>query len=122
MPYTLPVFNLAINIWHQPNTPLIGPPDLVTTCNLTPGRRVTQDLTNPAFRVFLLLPKLTDIRSREQQPAQPDIVEVPVASGRYYIVEWVDDSGKGFANEHRIAIVFHNVNAALANPWPVPYP
>jgi len=74
----------------------------------------------------LLLPALTDVRSGVVA-AVPDFVEVPAGSGRWYQVYAVDDIGKGFANEHRIAVIL--AVSALVNPtayagivWPVPIP
>jgi hypothetical protein len=46
-------------------------------------------------------------------------VEVPAGSGRYYEVVQVDDAGKGFPNEHRIAGLIATVDLGM---WPVPYP
>jgi hypothetical protein len=49
-------------------------------------------------------------------PGGPDTVEVPAGSKRYYLIEDVEDLGKGFTNEHRIGLL-----VPLA-PWPSPLP
>lgn len=50
----------------------------------------------------LLLPAGTDVRA-PWNAGKPDLVECPAGSGRFYAVAWVDDIGKNFPNEHRIA-------------------
>ena len=128
MPFTLPTFNLTANIWHYAtwfgNFPTVIPaPDATTLCNLAVGRRVSGS-TN--IDMWLLMPIGTDIRDKQKAPTaspQPDIVEVPAGSGRYYMVQTVDDAGKGFANEHRVATINGDVAAFPVLPeWPEPYP
>jgi hypothetical protein len=67
--------------------------------------------------MFLLLPPGTDIRSGVLGTA--DDVEVPAGSGRFYEVEFVDDVGKGFANEYRVALL---IQTTAWGAWPLPYP
>ena len=73
----------------------------------------------------LLMPALTDIRAASDV-ALADIVECPKASGRFYLVRYVDDIGKGFGNEHRFAlmIMFDKqvdfIDASFAFPVPLP--
>jgi hypothetical protein len=109
MPYVIPTFNLTCNIWHGGNP--VGPPSLSSPCNLAWGRRVNVASTGgttlvgvPLVCMSLLLPKLTDIRGRSAAGGE-DAVEVPAGSGRFYGSTFVDDIGKGFANEHRCAIL-----------------
>jgi hypothetical protein len=64
----------------------------------------------------LMVPALTDIRG-PQDTVSFDMVECPLGSGRWYRVCAVDDIGKGFANEHRAALLF-----ALPTSWIAPYP
>jgi hypothetical protein len=118
--YRVPTFPLSVNVWRNGN-PVANPPDVVTVGNLSPGRRVmvaagTLPL-NPAttcpLYVEVLLPRLTDVRG-VNTVAGPDTVEVPAGSLRYYTVLQVDDIGKGFANEHRFAVL------AQQSPWSVP--
>jgi hypothetical protein len=127
MAYTLPTFNLGVNVWHYPHFPGGGPPDLVTTGNLAYGRRVM----SPSGTTFgddypmmgaatLLLPPLTDIRLFPINDAvQSSIIECPAGTGRYYTTLFVEDIGKGFANEHRAVIMFQTATFGL---WPVPMP
>lgn len=120
--FPLPTFNLTANIWRWANFP--GPPDVVTVCNLANGTRTNPSWAGVGFIVSdpfqcpinLLLPPLTDLRDAFQPGGLADIVEVPAGSGRTYFACSVDDSGKGFANEHRIAILLKY------GTWPVPYP
>ena len=67
--------------------------------------------------MFLLLPALTDVRYTGVGGTSDsfyDIVEVPAGSARWYWVLSVDDAGKGFANEHRVA------ELQAIEPLPVP--
>jgi hypothetical protein len=122
MSYTLPTFNLSVNIWRYPSYP--GVPTLTAMGNLAYSRRTASDLVGPlpvtptycyARVMSLLLPRLTDIRDAASE-ADGDLVEVPAGSGRVYQVTYVDDIGKGFANEHRIALLYKYPL------WPAPIP
>lgn len=128
MAFILPTFNLTCNISQPPvdMTPSIpaGPYRLTgQICQLTYGRRVNVASTGgtdfagiPLQSMNLLLPPLVDVRG-PQDVTSFDMVEVPAGSGRWYWVFFVDDIGKGFANEHRTAGIF-----ALAEGWNPPYP
>lgn len=125
MAFTLPTFNLLCNIWHSPNVPVINPPDIaLLRCNLAWGRRTNVGLgnegTNPVDgNMTLLLPALSDIRDVSGGAARADFVEVPAGTGRYYFAAFVDDIGKGFANEHRGAVIVKTIGSIL---WPIPIP
>jgi hypothetical protein len=119
--YVIPTFNLLANIWHDPHIPMIDPPDLQVACNLSWGKRTqivpTQlvAVLEATGQILLLLPATTDIRD-SAGGTRPDVTEVPAGSGRTYICTFVDDIGKGFANEHRAAIM------VKFGVWPIPYP
>lgn len=120
MAYTLPTFNLIVNLWHGGAVPP-APPDVVTVGNLTPGRRnitpyylVPVGADAPA-NMWLLLPRGTDVRDGKAVSGA-DLAEVPAGSGRYYNVDFVDDLASGFANEHRFC------QLRGIGPWPVPFP
>lgn len=107
MSFSVPTFNLtcAIHTFGIPIARLFSP------CNLAMGRRQltvgasgTGVVGVPGFVMTLLLPALTDIRSALSVTG-PDRVQVPLGSGRFYDVFVVDDMGKGFANEHRVALL-----------------
>lgn len=120
--FSLPTFNLVCGIWHQPNLPPL-PPSLTAPCNLAFSRRVQPGSLGSGgspvgIPVSLLLPAGTDVRAYQCATGQ-DYVEVPVGSGRIYAVLAVDDAGKGFANEHRVAVI---VAVATRGPWPSPIP
>jgi hypothetical protein len=134
MPYVLPSFPLSINIWHEYSTGSNNyeAPDVVTVCNLSPGKRVMVNGTIShtglifTYPMEILLPKLTDIRPFNNGIAS-DVCEVPAGSGRTYLVQYVDDIGKGFANEHRFALcymTFDGLNFADVGdvPYPIPLP
>lgn len=121
MAYVQPTFNLIANIWRAGN-PVINPPDVVADCNLAYGRRVNVASTGgttlqgaPLIAMNLLMPQGTDIRG-PQDTVGPDTVECPAGTGRYYGVFFVDDIGKGFANEHRTAALL-----AIQGTWVGPY-
>lgn len=120
MAFSLPTFNLTVWIFRHGNAPPGAGPDVIANGNLTPGRRVFMANAPAGFGgcpmlVEVLLPALTDIRGWND-PGASDWAEVPAGSGRYYEVLFVDDIGKGFANEHRFALL------AQINPWPSPIP
>lgn len=119
MPYSLPTFNLTINLWHPP-TFFPAAPAQVIMGNLAYSRRVHSFGGNSIGEMFLLVPALTDLRSPVNQAGVSfDEVEVPAGSGRFYVVYAVDDVGKGFSNEHRCAVLVQNTGRGL---WPIPMP
>jgi hypothetical protein len=128
MPFRLPTLNLTVRIFTGPGgapPPVavpVGPKRLETSCQLTYGRRVNVASTGgtaapgiPVQAMSLLIAKLTDIRGL-QDTVSYDIVEVPSGSNRWYWVSCVDDIAKGFANEHRSAVIF-----PILGTWTAPY-
>jgi hypothetical protein len=119
--YPPPTFNIDVNIWRFGLAPLLTNPSVTSRANLCLGRRTNSprvggdDVGEQDGNMWLLLPKATDIRDG-RSVAGSDTVEVPAWSQRFYSVDWVDDSGGGFANEHRFA----SLDAAIG--WPEPYP
>lgn len=122
MSFTLPTFPLDVGVWHPGHVPP-APPDAVVKGNLAYGKRVSTQFwdwaTTDQSAVFaqLLLPPLTDVRDFSCALGA-DVVEVPLSSGRFYSVQFVDDLGKGFPNEHRFALLAKDVTS----PWPTPIP
>lgn len=131
MSFREPVYNASINLWHgqfggafydpAAGDP-VGPPDDVINGQVRYGRQsqvvATGGTTSTGILVFgmsLLVPKTTDIRDVFSATGA-DIVEVPVGSGLFYAVQYVDEIGRGFANEHRVAEIFKN------GPSPTPFP
>lgn len=101
-------------------------------CNLALGKRISQSLAAlpAAFTITndaqLLLFKGTDIRDAGNASGY-DVVEAPAGTGRFYWVLSVDDAGRGFANEHRVAFVqkavaANNPVAFAGSFWPTPIP
>jgi hypothetical protein len=127
MAFILPTFNLTVNIWRRTN-PVGNPPDVVVLGNLTHGKRVSQInyiLGNPViacFEMYLLLPKLTDIRGQFNGTFTGDVVECPGGTLRYYDAVFVDDVAKGFPNEHRLAVITQHHGSGLVPNWPLPIP
>lgn len=127
MSFALPSFPLLCNIstCDVPNVPGVphNPPRLMAVpCNLAWGRRsnsMSTGGTNVAGVIVsatdLLLPPRTDVRG-PQDTISADMIECPRGSGRWYFVTAVDDVGKGFPNEYRIAVII-----ALAGSWIAPY-
>jgi len=135
--FSVPTFNLVVNLWRQPRTINLVP-DRTFMANLAASRIVQAYaaidvfFTNvPAPFAGLLCPKLTDIAGMWVAAlAGEDCVEVPAGSGRFYMVLTVEDVAKGFPNEYRHALICQlNSETILisGNPWgapswPVPTP
>ena len=121
MAFTIPTFNLPVNIWHSPNAPPSAP-DVVTVGNLAFGRRVNPIAGFPPGpingqpRMHLLLPAGTDVRTAIVGVATNDLIEVGAGTGRFYEACWCDDIGGGFPNEHRIVVL------GQVDTWPTPMP
>ena len=146
MAFVIPTFNLTINIWNDGADVTVDPPDVVTVGNLVSSRPDADPLpVAPATTIALmkaqmqrmvrfrtiLVPKLTDVRGTGASAgAYGSVIECPAASGRFYLTTDVDDSGKGFANEHRWAYVIPLVGVvrdsvdywANTPDWPYPTP
>lgn len=139
MPFTLPQFPLSVNIWRGGTDVQANRPDIVCDGNLVFPRRsefgptivsdfaaAWQMLALGWVYMSLLLPPLTDIRFRDSGIGQEaDAVECPALSGRFYIVIFVDDVGKGFANEHRHALLLRYTPDMVSldgNPSNIPGP
>jgi len=136
MTFVLPTFNLSVNIFDggPPYPPVT--PRLTVMGNLAFSRRGARssnfwDQNEWGLLPYLLVPALTDIRDTSWVGALSvgfDVVEVPAGTGRWYQVTSVEDIGKGFANEHRCALLT-KIYADLGGTgtyagllWPVPMP
>lgn len=121
MSFSVPTFNISVNVWRSGNAPP-ALPDFVFPCNLAFGRRTSSFqgvISSPNEPIMTcLLPVGTDVRGPMTQ--FPDTCyEVPAGSGRYYTCVGLDDIGKGFANEHRALLLSWTVSFGF---WPVPTP
>lgn len=121
MGFSLPHFNITCNVWHAANVPP-NPPDATFDCNLAFGKRTASyqgviSSPNEPIMSLLLAPR-TDLRG-PQSATGADVVEVPAGSGRFYDVVGVDDSGKGFTNEHRVGLLSWT---KAYGAWPSPMP
>jgi len=115
--YRLPTFNLQGRLRRWSPGPYPGPGlGTLVSCGLRLYK--TSFIVNAGFNaltmVALVLPKGTDIRGNSPK-SNGDIVEVPNGSGRFYIVNSVDDVAKGFANEYRFAAM-----TQVQIPFPIP--
>ena len=120
----LPTFNLTIGIWRG-STPLSDPPDLTTPGKLVLGEpallndSVAFGFVSTAGTSKLYVPKLTDIRGTFLHPS-PDVLEIPLGSGRRYFASFVDDYNKGLSDEYRLCVVRQAQITGFE--WPVPMP
>jgi hypothetical protein len=119
MPFEVPDFPLFCNIISGPGPILVVRHGLVP-CNLAIGRRANAiaaglGLFYGGGNMSLLLPSRTDVRDFAATTGF-DIIECPAGTLRYYGVTWVDDVGRGYANEYRFAAM------VKFGPWPTPYP
>src|ERR1700687_3457715 len=110
MPFRVPTFNLAVNIWRSTNS-VYAAPDVQTNGNLSPAgkgypvRAIGMLASTPSNYMLLRLPAGTDIRPTANSVAG-DTVECPAGSKRFYTVTGVDDVARGFPNQYRFAEAF----------------
>lgn len=131
--FTMPDFNLTCNVWHNPSLSFatLGAPSASFMANLANGRVAhlpgwvsqTFGIRPSSFQSSILVPALTDLRD-SSVAGNPDIVEVPAGSQRFYWVVYCDDIAKGFGNEHRWAVLqkVYNYGAYAYPHWPAPMP
>jgi hypothetical protein len=132
MSFNLPTFNITCNIYTGPwSSKVLRISE--QACNLQFGRRFARfndfPIENESSQMMsLLLPPGTDIRSTAQGYSL-DSVEVPSGSGRIYAVLSVDDVGKGFDNEFRVATIVQASEPKFGTGsdynglfWPTPMP
>lgn len=129
MPYTVPPMPLPCNIWHNFDnvTNLYAAPDVATMTNMAYGRRVTAaTVSSSLVRQFPVTDFLFVAGLDVRPPTNggfADLIECPAGSTVFYTVIAVADSGKGFANEHRVAFAFMRTNdATFADAGVVPFP
>lgn len=132
MAFKVPSFPLGVDIYSGPFTTRSF--RVTTVGNLAPGRRnfpfpsfddPNSFIENVSFT--LLLPAGTDVRDLNCNIANNDIIEVPRLTGSWYAVTLVGDSGKGFSNEFRWALLAKISQAVNASKypglfWPIPIP
>jgi hypothetical protein len=128
MAFRLPTFNLLVNCWDNPSQ-ASNPPDRTFMANLSRGERhmtiggaVSGGAAMPVIEMLLLCPPLTSVIGL-YAGAFISLVEVPAASGRFYVVIAVDDVAKGFPNEYRNALIWQgdiDIYAYSGNPWNAP--
>jgi hypothetical protein len=131
MAFTVPTFNLLCDVYSGPwPTKSLRISDL--PCNLAAARPAKSTAVENEGELWingymtLLVPALTDLRMLGQG-VQNDILEVPAGTGRWYQLNFVDDVGKGFSNEHRMALLVQIAEPLLPSQfpglfWPIPMP
>jgi hypothetical protein len=133
MAFRVPSFNLVCDIGLSTAAGYPGsktgfiPRIVAQPCALVYGKRVNFAASHgpsagnsQAFGMSLLLPALTDVRGLQSYTGngnRVDLVECPSGSGRWYCVAWVEDIGKGWPNEHRVALI-----QVIGSFWTAPYP
>lgn len=133
MAFVVPAMPLTVGIYNGPYVGRVF--RLFSPANLSTGRAsrssAFDDTGFPGILGTdrnLLLPSGTDIRDFACGLSYPyDIVEVPDGSGRWYAVGMVDDVGKGFPNEYRMAYLTKlcdtvDPNNNIGSNWPIPIP
>jgi hypothetical protein len=134
MAFSVPTFNLPVNVFDGDIFPVVTP-RLVTVGNLAMGRRQNWPNSSDQFigtvtsgqQPILLLPSGTDVRDASTG-RQPDFIECPAGSGRFYQIGSVEDTGKGFPNEYRVATIFKIFQSSQGTGsfpglfWPTPIP
>ena len=133
MSFVLPDFSLSVDIYTGPFVGRVL--RLTLNGNLAMGKRTALSVLpiDPADSTTglspqLLLPAGTDVRDVSCSGAGlADIVDCPSGSGRWYIVTNVDDIGKGYSNEHRVASllkIYEEVDSVRypGLHWPTPIP
>lgn len=144
MGFSPPTFNLTCNIWRRASVvggPLPPPAaDVVSQCNLSfaRNRQVQTAFQSVSGKytayvsVELLLPARTDVRGHFASTAvwDGDLIEVPAGTGRYYTCHFVEDVGRGFLNEYRLALLLQLSSEIItltestwgSYAWPRPTP
>lgn len=133
MAFTIPAMPLLVDVYDGPFVGRVF--RFQTSGNLSTGRASRSSaFSDTGFPGILgtdrnlLVPAGTDIRDFACGISYPyDLVEVPSGSGRWYIVGIVDDVGKGFPNEYRMAYLTKccdtvDPNNNIGSNWPVPIP
>lgn len=119
MAFRPPDFNLTCNVYTAAN--FLMPARIAgQACQLRSPQHVHEGSVSTSgagltFAMHLLFPVGTDIRDNFQV-AGHDGIECPAGSGCQYQVLSVNDVGKGFTNEYRLAI------ASKTGVWPTPIP
>jgi len=104
MAFTLPDFNLALQVWVPPNAPNLGGPDLTgMSCQLYIHNRHNQDIT-PTDRDFWVPPIILRIPVG-WQPEVGEIYGVDGNTNTYYKHRFGHRIHQGFPNEYWMIVV-----------------
>jgi hypothetical protein len=146
MPFIVPTFNLLCNVWVRANWDAGGPgfgnpPNFANApCALRFDQKAAYFAGTSFTTVFLdtlIVPAGADLQFPAYNGANtfqdPDIVEVPSGSNKWYFIMDVHDAAKGYSNEYRLAFILAGqavtgtrLATAAGYPWgpvwPTPYP
>lgn len=105
MPFTLPNFNLLMNVWRNPRVPASGGPDVANlACQLYLNTRGTFDLL-PGARAQWVPPVWLRIAPGVFLAAPNDLYEVVAGGTRYYLYRWDERTHLGFPNAYDSILV-----------------
>lgn len=117
MAFTLPTFNLAVDVWLPPNKPSLGAADITgLPCQLYTDSRILGIEQYPAYAgievyvppIVLRTPKAGPIQNRRT------IVNDGPGSTNYYLVSYIQDTHVGFPNQYTEAIMYQcNANGTV---------
>ena len=106
--YTLPTFNLTMDIWRDPRTPASGAPDLSgvpVQMYLESRPQIDIEYDDPGFWVppiILRSPKLSFT------PRSGDLYLIVLhGSSYFYLYRWWEYYHAGFPNEYQAVLVIH---------------
>jgi hypothetical protein len=104
MPYSLPNFNLKMNVWHTGLNPAVDPPTATLQGQLYIANKQIPDV-EPGVPQHWVPSIFLRIGAGTYVPVNLDIWEVPHASGAFYLHRWWDRIHKGFPNEYWAILV-----------------
>lgn len=106
MAFTLPMFNLSLNIWEPGHTPLADPPDRAGIMGqIYVLSRPSLEVT-PGDKKFWVHPINLRIAKEEVACLEGTIVEDPASPfGGYYKIRWGCRCHAGFDNEYQMYLM-----------------
>jgi hypothetical protein len=117
MSYSLPVFNLLLDVWRTPRTPGGGAPDLAAIpCQLYVVSRPALDITEASVTLWVP-PIILRTPSLSFSPLVNDLYKVVLhGSSYFFLFRWWEYYHAGFGNEYQGIVVSH-CDGARAVPF-----
>jgi len=117
MAFTLPIFNLAADVWTAGHTPAADPPDvLALPTQLYLTSRGLLDITPGSVNLWVP-PVFLRVPIGIYTPVRGDIAEVVPGSADFYKVRWTQSTHRGFPNEY-LSVLVEQCDATGATPRP----